>query len=149
MQVHLARDAVVTVSVVINLGKIKKDNLCFKRRALEIKFKRKDKAQPWEVGQHVQGGSRVRDAVSQGIVCGRGWCERTDRSPSARLGHGTSRSPLFSRCGIQLQILQSSWGTVFNIFTWNNEIKMSFQITLQILLLHAKALFPIVHVKAK
>lgn len=131
MQVHLARDAVVTMSVVINSGKIKKDNMCFKRRALDIKFKRKEKAQCWEpqeVRQHVQGGSRDRDAVSQGIVCGRGWCGRTDRSPSAHPGLGTSRSLCFSGCGIQLQILQSSWGTVFNIFTWNNEIKCLFKL---------------------
>lgn len=126
--------------------------MCFKRRTLDIKVRRKDKVrccEPQEAGQHVQGGSRGRDAVSQGIVCGRGWGGRTDQSPSARPGLGTSRSLCFYGCGIQLQILQNSWGTVFNIFTWNNEIKMSFQIMLQILLLHAKALFPIVNVKAK
>lgn len=56
------------------------------------------------------------------------------------------KQPLPPECGLQLQILRSSWATIFSIFTWNNEIKMPFWIRLQILLLHAKALSPVVDV---
>lgn len=47
-----------------------------------------------------------------------------------------------SLCQQQFQVLRSSWRTVFNVFTWNNEIKMPFPIRLQILAFACKDTFP-------
>ena len=143
--VRLPLDTVVTMLAVMKLGKIKQDNVSFKKSIPNNQVQEKGQSTALWVSGGLAGCSTPREAA--GSAMGRARPSVVVGVAEDGAGRQTevlcvSRSwcfkqPLPSECGLQLQILRSNWGTIFNIFTWNKDIKMPFWIRLQILLLHA------------
>lgn len=71
-------------------GKIKQDNICFKKGIPDTKFQRRHNVRPVSLGrsggmEHAEGGSRGRGGLRPSIRCGRRdreWGRETDWSLS-------------------------------------------------------------------
>lgn len=67
--VRLPLDTIVTMSAVMKSGKVKRDNICFKKSIPDTKFKRRHNVRPGESGEVWRDGTRG------GRQQGQGWFE--------------------------------------------------------------------------